>query len=951
VNRIARLQDILAQAVAKAGKTSDWALDLEHGYEGHQGDASERDRQPRRATAEQILGERPQADRERGREPSGLDGGRSDRGADGSGWTLTLLRAFDEGQHPRDDHGRWTDSGAGGGGDGDTGGEREPSAAERADHVDAVFRVQGATGRSPLTFHNLTADGSTRFHGAIERAKTADKFGACVHAYPAHDYRDMNIFVTPDNTVGFAIKTDGDIVSAFKHPNSDAKKAAKTMLMLATNRGGRKLDAFDTILPDLYSEANFRAVARLAWNDEHAPAGWSKDTYAKYNKGEPDVVFMVHDPASTRLYKAGDGKRVTTYEDGVAEQARALAEIDARHKDFDESQHPRDEQGRWTDAGGGGGGGVQEEAAPAAPAAPKLNPEVVNVGGDEWNRASAVRLETEYQNVKDKLEEIEGNAKGKPVTAPEVESDDEPGGEPPFVPEEWDMLSGSGQSQAEEEYKSKNLDSYIENETTYWYESGGAADEAGDKVAYEFNKGNNQWAMDALNDNFEEKDFPYTTSQILDAIELKWNTGYEGDLDKSLEIEFDDDKLQEPTDKPQPTDPAQLELPGTPPPEEVDWSKHLTPEMRDNIIAQLKKSIEKEIEDVSGKLDPPEYLSENADEYLGESWDQMSDKDKFEWVKSNTNIVEDESTEGTGDFANEKPAPETEYVDKLPETYDPLNETSGNDYKRTQKIARFMSVERAVQVMVERKVGPEIPGGPKFEANWQNMMANNIKRVDSRIWNMWKSSSTSNEGMLLQLAAAEELGGRLNVKTGSTTGSVSIFPDALKSFANGRFEEIGGYEGVKAYLRAKWETTQYLLDAAGQDTLVLYRGIRFDREKFDQLKKDRVVVQGENGLEFSKLPQLHIDRNGAASTSFNPAIANGWDGDTAVVLRAEVPRTAVLSVPAYGVNIQSEQEVVIAGTSWKAWDAWAGRAPNPEIVPMAPKGSGIGNDAPLLKAA
>jgi hypothetical protein len=32
-------------------------------------------------------------------------------------------------------------------------------------------------------------------------------------------------------------------------------------------------------------------------------------------------------------------------------------------------------------------------------------------------------------------------------------------------------------------------------------------------------------------------------------------------------------------------------------------------------------------------------------------------------------------------------------------------------------------------------------------------------------------------------------------------------------------------------------------------------------------------------------------------------------------------------VPAYGINVQGEHEVVIAGTAWKGWDAWAGTAP------------------------
>jgi hypothetical protein len=58
-----------------------------------------------------------------------------------------------------------------------------------------------------------------------------------------------------------------------------------------------------------------------------------------------------------------------------------------------------------------------------------------------------------------------------------------------------------------------------------------------------------------------------------------------------------------------------------------------------------------------------------------------------------------------------------------------------------------------------------------------------------------------------------------------------------------------------------------------------------------------------------------------------------------VVLRAEVPRTAVLSVPAYGVNVHSEHEVVVTGTSWRGWDAWSDKAPSFEDVPMGTKTS------------
>jgi hypothetical protein len=67
------------------------------------------------------------------------------------------------------------------------------------------------------------------------------------------------------------------------------------------------------------------------------------------------------------------------------------------------------------------------------------------------------------------------------------------------------------------------------------------------------------------------------------------------------------------------------------------------------------------------------------------------------------------------------------------------------------------------------------------------------------------------------MGIAEELHGRLNYK--------QIAKDAqevqsLRKLADRDF--AGGYEALKAYLRAKWETTQWLLDNAVMQTLPLY---------------------------------------------------------------------------------------------------------------------------------
>jgi hypothetical protein len=226
-----------------------------------------------------------------------------------------------------------------------------------------------------------------------------------------------------------------------------------------------------------------------------------------------------------------------------------------------------------------------------------------------------------------------------------------------------------------------------------------------------------------------------------------------------------------------------------------------------------------------------------------------------------------------------------------------------------------------------------------------------VAKLDKDLWESWKSSSTSQRGILLQVATAEELGGRLNTKT-----ATAINPTAARNWADEHFAGVGGYKGIKAYIRAKWETTQYLLDKAGTKELELYRGIdlkRHDAERYAAAVKEKMIARQiitEAGVKYEKLPTLKVDRNGAASTTTDPHVANGWKGEDTVVLRTLVPRTAAVSIPAYGINIHSEHEVVIAGTAWKSWDAWHGRAPGFPLVPIGAPGTGIGTNAPALAA-
>ncbi|HEY2244162.1 MAG TPA: hypothetical protein VGH47_08065 [Xanthobacteraceae bacterium] len=588
---------------------------------------------------------------------------------------------------------------------------------------------------------------------------------------------------------------------------------------------------------------------------------------------------------------------------------RARAERLLRtRREFDPDE-PRDDQGKWTSDGGGDGGGDGKE--PSAGEGGGLDPKVIAVGGDQWNKATARRLEREYQDSKSAMAELERRSVGQDEPKPGEDEDEE--GD--FIPEEWDQMSTDLQDQAFEAYKEQNVESYIDSEKNNWYDNGDALDDAKSQLVETTLHGpgadHDEWLIEAIDEfrgDYEDR-IPFTTQQLIDAIGLEYQSGYSGE--GKFTVEFQDDKLKEPANLPPP---SQQTLPGI---EAAKPEAQLTQKMRDDLSTAIETAFDKKADDMKGDMEPPDYFADSANEFISEDWEHnMSDKKKFEWTKDNTSLLEDK---------NGSSEPVSNYdVVALPKQYDPLNNTSGEDYQRTQALARYLSVHRAAQILEDRKLieADELKDKP---AELQKY----LRSMDSRLWNGWKQSSTNESGKLLQLAVADELGGRLNEKT-----STDINANELKAYANGEYEKIGGYLGVKAYVRAKWETTQYLLDKAGVPTLNVFRGIRLEPEQFARAMTEMKDLLRMVDGTYEHLPTLHVARNGAASTTVNPDVANDWGSQSGrVVLRAQVPRTAAVSVPAYGINVHGEKEVVVAGTAWHGWDAWAHQAPTFDRIP------------------
>lgn len=137
-----------------------------------------------------------------------------------------------------------------------------------------------------------------QFHSAIIAAKEAEPTnGAAVYAYSPEDYAGMRTFLTEDGKAGFALKGD-EVVSVFNTRGGPHPNVSPTLLMMAIQKGARKLDAFDTVLPSLYSVAGFKQTARNAFSDKYAPQGWNFNALSDFNQGRPDVVHMAYDPST-----------------------------------------------------------------------------------------------------------------------------------------------------------------------------------------------------------------------------------------------------------------------------------------------------------------------------------------------------------------------------------------------------------------------------------------------------------------------------------------------------------------------------------------------------------------------------------------------------------------------------------------------------------------------------
>ena len=140
-----------------------------------------------------------------------------------------------------------------------------------------------------VNIHGPTAE---QFSAMGKMAQQANKFGTSVEIKAPQDYHGYELLMAGDGLAQASISPEGELGSVVRGAKGSAQDVdAVIRAALATGKV-KWLNGFDTILPSLYNAYGFEAVARLAFVDDYRPDGWDFNTYAKFNKGRPDVVFM-----------------------------------------------------------------------------------------------------------------------------------------------------------------------------------------------------------------------------------------------------------------------------------------------------------------------------------------------------------------------------------------------------------------------------------------------------------------------------------------------------------------------------------------------------------------------------------------------------------------------------------------------------------------------------------
>lgn len=159
-------------------------------------------------------------------------------------------------------------------------------------------------------------DGQT-FHDLFEIARIYTENGELVDLHDIEDYNKSKNYLSEDGTAGFAITSDGDLISVF-NLKSSIKKGWLRMISPIIKENVKTLDCYMSSkqnLSEMYSKIfGFKVASIMEWNQEY-----DHDNIGK-NHNKPSVAFMVNTESDvvTRYFDKNDWDGAHEYQQKIA---------------------------------------------------------------------------------------------------------------------------------------------------------------------------------------------------------------------------------------------------------------------------------------------------------------------------------------------------------------------------------------------------------------------------------------------------------------------------------------------------------------------------------------------------------------------------------------------------------------------------------------------------------
>lgn len=166
-------------------------------------------------------------------------------------------------------------------------GKAARGALESADEVASVSRaVPGDNAVLPASLNPL--QDQTKFRESLETARSEMDPRSRMQVSPLPEDFDGKLFMSSDGMTGFAIDSNGELISAFNNPVNPRRGAMSSILTRARSEGATHLHGFEN-LADSYIKRGAVETERFPWDPKEAESLTEWDTGSM---GTPDYVRM-----------------------------------------------------------------------------------------------------------------------------------------------------------------------------------------------------------------------------------------------------------------------------------------------------------------------------------------------------------------------------------------------------------------------------------------------------------------------------------------------------------------------------------------------------------------------------------------------------------------------------------------------------------------------------------